>query len=151
MKVIDALETLPFAKKISYNNLKEIALHCSLLEYEADDDIYTEDVEFPYIGIIMSGKVDYYLVDEELDIEINMGSYKKYPIGLFNLNNMNDENIVIYAAEKTTILAIRYDRLEMIEERFPSITAFVYKSFIKLQTQIIKRIGFLLIRSDIKE
>jgi len=140
MNALELLENLPISKGIAYKQLEEISKHCLILEYEKDELVYSKDIRFHYIGLIIDGKVEYYFTDAVSKKSVHLGSFKKYPVGMFNFLELKEEDIYIKAVEKTEILAINMQSLEELEMMFPFFTNKMYKSIISLQLSIIKRI-----------
>lgn len=140
MNKLELLEELPISRKLSYQQIKKISKYCVILDFSEKETIFSNKIEFPYIGIIISGKVKYSYADSLSKKKIKLGSFKKYPVGMFHFLESKQQDISIKAVEPTKILAINYDDLKILEKKYPLFTALLYKSIIKLQMAITKRI-----------
>lgn len=140
MNTLELLEDLPISRKLSFQQIKKISKYCVILDYAEKETLFSKNVEFPYVGIIISGKVKYSFTDPLSKKKIKLGSFKKYPVGMFHFLESKQQDISIKAVEPTKILAIDYDVLKVLEKKFPLFTTLLYKSIIKLQMAITKRI-----------
>jgi len=138
---LDILESLVVKNNIPYDQLKIFSHYCYILNYDKDEIIYSKKIKFKYVGIIIDGEVGYFLNDlKNNKKKIKLASFKKYPVGMFNFLELNENNFSIKATKKTKIIAIKYSDLKNIEDKIPSFAAKLYKSFIKLNMQINKRL-----------
>jgi|LGOV01.1.fsa_nt_gb CRP-like cAMP-binding protein len=144
--ILDVLEKLPLTKKIPFVEAKKLSSYCSLLDYEKGETIYsTNGIKFSYIGVIIDGKVDYYLSGLNGNKKVKLGSFKRYPVGMFNFLELKEETLSIVAAQDTKIIAIKYEKLKEVEKELPLFTIKLYKSIIKLNMQLSRRILVILL------
>ena len=142
---LEILEKLIPNKNIPYKQIKIFSNYCSILDYDKNETIYSHDVKFEYVGIIIEGEVGYYLKNSINNKKIKLASFKKYPIGMFNFLELKENGFSIKATKKTKIIAIKYSDFKNIEDRIPFFTMKLYKSFIKLNLQINKRLSNILV------
>ena len=141
---LEILEKLIPNKNIPYKQIKIFSNYCSIIDYDKKEVIYSNNVKFEYVGIIIEGEVGYYLKNSVNNKKVKLASFKKYPIGMFNFLELKENDFYIRATEKTKIIAIKYSDLKNIEDRIPLFTMRLYKSFIKLNLQINKRLSNIL-------
>lgn len=139
--IINTLESLTFFQGVSYQQLTRFSSYCSMLEYEKGEVIYSAKSDFPYIGIIIDGQVTYYLNGINGKKKVKISSFKKYPVGMFKLMELKDYSITIEAKKHTKLIAIKYKKLQQLEEDLPLLTSRLYRSLLKLNMQVMMRLG----------
>jgi signal-transduction protein with cAMP-binding, CBS, and nucleotidyltransferase domain len=139
------LDELPLFRSLSHSELDTLATYSTILNYDEGAVLYEPEKPFDYIGIIVQGKVNYFFHSPTLDKAIKVGSYKRYPVGIFNLGEHKQSIVLAKAAEPTVILAIRTEYLDDLEKQMPRLTSRIYKGFTRLQLQINSRLMNLII------
>ena len=145
MTQLEILETMKISRNAPYKQIVSFSQKCNILNYKEGDIIYSKDIGFEYIGIIISGKVAYYFHDANTKKNIKIGSYKKYPLGLFNFLEVKNKSVSVKATEDTQVLAIEYKKLVKMERKAPYFTNQIYKSIIKLNMQIMERLAMIIL------
>ncbi|EDZ62909.1 protein containing cyclic nucleotide-binding domain [Sulfurimonas gotlandica GD1] len=140
------LQEFPIYNKLSPSELRSLISFIEVLEFEKDEIIFSVDEPFDYIATIYEGNVDYYVYNTEEDKVVRLGSYKRYPVGVYNVSTKKSPGIEIVATEKTILLAIHNNNMKKIEKLFPRIGMHLYKGIIKAQNQILQRLTTILIK-----